>query len=290
MKISFIGLGSMGTAMARRLVEAGHDVSVWNRSKAPVEGLVAEGAAELESVTDAFSNPVVISMLANDGAALDSFTSEALSSAASGVTHINMSSLSMDAARTLAQRHADAKVGYISAPVLGRPPVAAAGQLNIIAAGDPALVSQVQSVLDVLGKKTWNMGGDPAKANLVKIGVNFNLIHAIEALGESVALVEAGGVDSELFVELLTSSLFGGIAYTGYGNAIATKQYYPAGFSVALGKKDLGLVESASAEFGLSLPTIPALREVFEKALANPEIQDADWAAIAEVSRNSKQA
>jgi len=287
MKLSFIGLGSMGSAMAMRLVEAGHDVCVWNRSIAATEPLVAAGACAATSIPDALERPIVFSMLSNDAAALEVFSAENLATAKPGTIHVNHSSLSLDAADELSARHAAAGVGYIAAPVLGRPPVAAAGQLNIIAGGDPAHIEAVQQYLDILGKKTWNMGPTARGANLVKIGVNFNIIHAIEALGESVALVERGGVDASLFVELLTSSLFGGIAYTGYGNAIATKTYRPAGFTIPLGRKDLGLVEQAAAEMNITLASIPGLREVFEKALANPELDGADWAAIAEVSRES---
>jgi len=287
MKLSFIGLGSMGSAMAMRLVEAGHDVCVWNRSRAATEPLEAAGACAAASITDAMERPIVFSMLSNDAAALEVFSAENLAAAEPGTIHVNHASLSLDAADELSARHAAAGVGYIAAPVLGRPPLAAAGQLNIIAGGDPAHIESVQQYLDILGKKTWNMGPTARGANLVKIGVNFNIIHAIEALGESVALVERGGVDASLFVELLTSSLFGGIAYTGYGNAIATKTYRPAGFTIPLGRKDLGLVEQAAAEMNITLASIPGLREVFEKALANPELEGADWAAIAEVSRES---
>lgn len=286
MKLSFIGLGSMGNEMAKRLIDAGHDVGVWNRSAEPVAAMVAVGARAITTVKEAFEAPVVFSMLSNDAAALDQFSVENLS-AASGTIHVNMSSLSVAAADELDARHKAAGVGYIAAPVLGRPPVAAAGQLNILAGGAQSDIDTVQPLLDVLGKKTWVMGPTARTANLVKICVNFNLIHAIEALGESVALVESGGVDANLFVELLTSSLFGGMAYTGYGAAIANKTYRPAGFTVALGSKDLSLVEAASAEAGLELPTVPALREVFNATLADPELEGADWASIAEISRNS---
>lgn len=287
MKLSFIGLGSMGNEMAKRLIEAGHDVGVWNRSAEPVTAMVAVGARAVATVKAAFDAPVVFSMLSNDAAALDQFSAENLAGAVTGTIHVNMSSLSLAAADELEARHKAAGVGYIAAPVLGRPPVAAAGQLNILAGGAQSDIDAVQPLLDVLGKKTWVMGPTARTANLVKICVNFNLIHAIEALGESVALVESGGVDANLFVELLTSSLFGGMAYTGYGAAIANKTYRPAGFSVALGSKDLSLVEAASAEAGLHLPTVPALREVFNAALADAELEGADWASIAEISRNS---
>ena len=286
MKLSFIGLGSMGSGMANRLIEAGHDVSVWNRSVAATEPLVSAGASVVGSIAEAFQNPIVLSMLSNDAAALEQFSTENLSAAAPGTIHVNHSSVSPEAADELASRHAVAGIGYVACPVLGRPVAAASGQLNILAGGDPALIERVQPLLDVLGKRTWNMGDSPRRANLVKIGVNFNIIHAVEALGESIALIERGGVDPEAFVELLTNTLFGGIVYTGYGNAIATKTYFPAGFSVALGRKDLGLAADAARGYGLSLPTVPALIDVFDKTLANPEFKDADWASIAQVSRD----
>lgn len=287
MKLSFIGLGSMGNEMAKRLIDAGHDVGVWNRSPQPVEVLVAHGARALSSVAEAFEAPVVFSMLSNDAAALDQFSDANLANATPGTIHANMSTLSLAAADELAARHAKAGIGYVASPVLGRPPAAAAGALNILVAGEAKDITTIQPLLDVLGKRTWMMGSVPRTANLVKIGVNFNLIHAIEALGESVALVESGGVDPNLFVELLTNTAFGSVAYQGYGPAVASKTYRPAGFTVALGSKDLSLVEAASAEVGLNLPTVPALREVFNAALADPELDGADWAAIAEISRRS---
>jgi 3-hydroxyisobutyrate dehydrogenase-like beta-hydroxyacid dehydrogenase len=122
-------------------------------------------------------------------------------------------------------------------------------------------------------------------ANGVKVSVNYNIIHALQALGESVAMVERQGVDPELFVELLTSSLFGGVVYTGYGNQIAQHRYTPPGFSMELGRKDLGLAADVAKTAGVTLATMPALTEVFERALADPELAGYDWAAIAEVSR-----
>jgi 3-hydroxyisobutyrate dehydrogenase-like beta-hydroxyacid dehydrogenase len=196
-----------------------------------------------------------------------------------------MASLSPALARTLTARHAAAGVGYVAAPVIGRPPVAAAGKLNILAGGPSDYIDQAAPYLDVLGVRTWRIGAEPASANLVKIAVNYNLIHAIEALGESISLVENSGVDAGLFVELLTGSLFGGVAYAGYGDIITNRRYEPAGFSLPLGFKDLGLADDAARDVGVILPTMSALRGVFEDALAQPGAASQDWAAIAEVSR-----
>jgi len=294
MQVSVIGLGAMGIQLVTRLVETGNDVAVFNRSQAPVQAAIALGAKPLSGVAAAFEHPLVVSMLANDAAALDMFSAEALAKAAATASaaghravHVNMATLSVDAADELAQRHREADIGYVAAPVMGRPPVAAAGQLNIIVGGSDGDLAEAQPLFDVLGKRTWFVGDTPRSANLVKIAANFNLIHVIEALGESIALVERGGVDPALFVEFLTNSAFGGGAYTGYGAAIAERNYDPPGFTVALGLKDLSLVEQVAEESGLSLPTLPALRRVFEEALSRPDLADADWAAVAEISRTS---
>jgi 3-hydroxyisobutyrate dehydrogenase-like beta-hydroxyacid dehydrogenase len=196
-----------------------------------------------------------------------------------------MASVSPDAADALARAAAEAGVGYVAAPVLGRSTIAAAGKLNIMVAGDPATIDALQPHLDILGVRTWRLGDRPRMANVVKAAVNYNIIHTIQALGESIALVEGHGVDPHEFVELLGNSLFGGIAYTVYGQEIAAQAYTPPGFSMDLGFKDLGLAESVAAEAGVALPTAPVLHRLFETALADDELKDADWGALAEVTR-----
>jgi len=132
------------------------------------------------------------------------------------------------------------------------------------------------------------MGDQPEIANLVKISVNYNIIHAMQALGESISLVEKSGVDPEAFVELLANTLFGGVVYQGYGNLIAKKEYLPAGFTADLGLKDLGLAEAAAAKVGASLPSAPVMRAVFEAALERKDLEGMDWASIAEVIRDDR--
>ncbi len=288
-EIGFVGLGTMGSAMARRLVDAGHTVRVRNRYPDAATPLVEAGAVRASSAADALASGIVFSMLAND-AAVDEVFSEDAVAGASGSLHVNMASISPGAARALAVRHAAAGVGYVAAPVVGRPPVAAAGQLNILAGGSDADIDRLSEYFDVLGARTWRIGTEPAQANVAKIAVNFTIIHAIEALGESIALVENHGIDAADFVELLTSTLFGGVAYSGYGDIIVNRRYEPAGFTARLGLKDLGLAETAAEQVGVSLPTASALRSVFEQTLAQPGAEKLDWAAIAEISRTSASA
>lgn len=284
--VAFVGLGRMGGAMARRLQAHGYRLGVWNRSASPVlDELAAAGARRLDSVAQAFDGGVVLSMLANDTAALDLFSTATLERAATGSVHVNMATISLAAADELSARHRDAGVAYVAAPVLGRPDVAAAGQLNVVAAGPAEAIKAAAGPLGVVGKRTWVVGEVPRTANLVKIAVNYNLIHAIQALAESLTLVERGGVDGQQFVDVLTDTAFSGSAYTGYGSIIAARRYSPAGFTVGLGLKDLSLAEQAAREGGFTLPTSPVLRHLFERTLADPALSDLDWSAIAEITR-----
>lgn len=286
-EIGFLGLGSMGSALAGRLLESGQRLRVWNRSSEPVARLVEKGASAARDAADALSCRVSISMLADDAAAEAVLTPESVAAAEGGV-HVNMATLGTAEADRLAERFAAAGARYVAAPVLGRPNLAATGGLNILAAGSADAIDEVASLLDVLGVRTWRMGESPRTANAVKIAVNYSLLHAVASLGESIALAERHGADPEEFVELMTNSLFGGIAYSVYGGAMARREYEPPGFTVALGLKDLALAEQAAAEERLELPTAHAVREVFERALALPELEGLDWASVAEVSRGSQ--
>lgn len=281
--LGFLGLGAMGAAMARRLVDAGHPVTVWNRSPEPADELVAAGATRADTPADALAADVSFSMLTNDAVA-HAVLAEGVAAATGGI-HVNAASISPDGADRLADLFAAHGASYVSAPVLGRPPVAAAGKLNILAAGPADVVDAVLPYLEVLGTRVWRLGERPSAANAVKISVNYNIIHAIQALGESIAMVERHGVDAGLFVDLLTSSLFGGVAYAGYGTEIADRAYVPAGFAMPLGYKDLMLAKAVAAAGGVTAATMPALIAVFERALEHPDLAEADWGAIAEVTR-----
>lgn len=286
-QLGFLGLGTMGREMARRLVDAGHDVVVWNRSAEAMEPLVAAGATAADSPAAALAAPVSFSMLANDEAADAVLAAEHLAGAP-GRLHVSMASLSPDAADRLSARHAEAGVAYLAAPVLGRFTVAAEGQLNIIAAGAPADLERATPYFDILGKKVWVVGETPRIANVVKAAVNYDIIHAFQAMAESVALVEHSGVDAGLFTELLSSTLFPGPVYTGYGAMIAERRFTPPGFTMTLGAKDLGLAESIAAEAGIHLPTAPVLRRAFDTALASDDLRDVDWSGMAQVTREGR--
>ena len=282
--LGFLGLGSMGAAMAANLVDAGHHVTVWNRSPEPTAALVAHGAHAAESAADALNADISFSMLANDAAA-DSVLDPAVCAPGGNKLHVMMASISPSFADDLDRRFTEAGFTYISAPVLGRPAVAEAGDLNILAAG--TAIERAEPYLLAMGKKVWRLGDRPSTANVVKAMVNYNIIHALQAIGESVTMTERLGVPPELFTELLSSTLFGGAVYTGYGSLVAQRQYSPAGFQMSLGRKDLDLAQQVAKSVDFAPATMPALIEVLDAALADPELAEKDWSALAEVSRQS---
>jgi len=286
-RVSLIGLGSMGTALAHRLLDQGLDLDFWNRSDKDVGDLLDKGARKMP-LDEVFHNDFIISLLSNDAAALDVFSDQQLAQAKPGAIHINMSTLSPAASETLAARHHDHGIGYIAAPVLGRPIAITTGTLLVVAAGKAGDVAAASVIFDKVAARHWNVGEDHSKSNFVKLGVNYNLIHALQAIGESVALVESAGVDANTFMEILTHTAFTGSAYAGYGPMIVNRSYTPRGFSMELGLKDVKLVEDAAADLGLTLPVAAVLHKLFEQAIDDPDVSDLDWSAVAELTRQKK--
>lgn len=284
MKIGFIGLGAMGSAMASNLLAAGHAVTVWNRSAAATEPLASLGARVASTPERAVLGEAVCSMLANDQAVRAVFLDGGLLDAMDpGTVHVNHATISVALAQELAEAHAARGIDYVAAPVFGRPDAAAAARLQIVAAGKPAAVDTVRPLLEAMGAKIWPMGEAPERANVVKIAGNFMLAAAIESMAEASALTRAHGVGAAEFLELMTSTLFAAPAYQGYGKLIAEQRYSPAGFAMPLGLKDVGLALSAGEARRVPLPFAGVLRDNFLDALAHGG-EELDWSALALVA------
>ena len=221
MQIGFIGLGQMGAAMAANLVAAGHAVTVYNRSPAKAAPLVEKGARLATSVAEACRGDVVVTMLADDRAVGEVALADGgiVASLAAGALHVSMSTISVELSERMTTAHETKGQRYIAAPVFGRPDAAAAAKLFVVTAGAPESVATAQPLFDAMGQRTFSSPRGRRAANLVKLSGNFLLASAIEALGEAVALVAKGGVDRQLYVELLTSTLFAAPAYRTYGGA-----------------------------------------------------------------------
>lgn len=280
MRVGFIGLGQMGRGMANRLLDCGCELSVWNRSAGASQAYGKRGAAVAARPRDLLDADVVITMLADDAALeavwIDSGIIERMSAA---TVHLNMASVSVAMGRRLADAHRAAGRHYVSAPVFGRPEAAAAGQLDIIAAGAEAAIARCEPLFGMLGRRWFNAGIEPHHANVVKVARNFMLGTIIESLGEAFALAGKCGVDPALFFDVITSTSMSAPAYRSYGQRMLVEREAPVTFTLKLGLKDVELALEAAEDAGVALPLATLLRDQHRAAIARG-YGERDWAAL----------
>ena len=279
MRIGFLGLGKMGTPMAQRLLGAGYELSVWNRTEGRTEPLAREGAvvagtpAEAELGADA-----VITMLFDDAAHEEVlFGSNGLMDALEpGALHISCSTISVALSERLAAEHARRGHRFVAAPVFGRPSVAEAGKLWIVMAGDDAAVAQARPLVEPLARGISVVGREPRQAHAVKLGGNFLISTMIQSLGEAFVFAQSQDINPAVFLEAVNSALFQSPFYAAYGN-IMLDPPEQAGASIDLGAKDTRLLRQAAASRNTRLSLADNLAGIFEQArLAG--LADQDWA------------
>ncbi len=281
MDIGVIGLGPMGSAMARRLMRAGHRVSVFNRSPGKIGALARDGAIAAASPAAAADNDAVITMVANDAAveAMVTGPSGVMAGMRKGAVHLAMSTMSVALADRLAALHAEAGQGFLSVPVLGRPPAAEAGQLFLMAGGAGERIAAMRPVFDAVGQRLFVVGERPSQANLIKLCANFLIFSTIEQLSEVFALAEKGGVAPASVFEILTESFFSAPVHRNYGKLIVDKAFDPPGANVHLAAKDTRLVLQAAEALAVPLPFASILRDRFLATEARGE-GELDFAVI----------
>ena len=283
MKVAFIGLGRMGQAMARRLLDAGHDLVVWNRTPDRLGELLDMGATMADSVAQVATLGVpVITMLSDDDALAQVAHGPGglIANLPAGGVHIAMGTHRSDTIRRLTAAHAEAGQVLVAAPVLGRPTAVAAGQLGIIAAGPGDAIAQAQPLFDAIGRRTFPAGSDPASASLLKLTNNMVLACAIEVMGEAFSLVEKAGADPEAMRDVLTEGVFSCPAYTGYSRAIVDRSWDTVGFTATLALKDVDLALATGAANGVPLPSAEVCRERLSRAIADGDAER-DWIVMA---------
>ncbi len=281
MKVGFIGLGHMGSGMAANLLKAGHDVTVYNRTRAKAEALAAKGAKLAATPADACKADAVFTMLADDKA-VEAIVFEdggVLASLGKGAVHISSSTISAALSERLADVHARSGHRYVAAPVFGRPEAAEAAKLFVVAAGQADAVKVASPLFDAIAQRTFVVSEQPDAANIVKLSGNFLIAAVIESLGEAMALIGKAGIDKHLYLDILTSTLFGAPIYKTYGNLIADGTFTPAGFAAPLGLKDVRLALAAGDDLRVPLPLASLLRDRFLTLIANGG-DNLDWSAV----------
>ena len=275
--IGFCGLGRMGAPMAARLIDAGHDVSVWNRTPERGAALVENGAVQAASPAEAASGAeIVVTMLA-DPRALEEvvFGPEGVAAGVrSETTLLEMSTIGVDAVRSLAARLPDG-VNVLDAPVLGSVPQATEGTLKIFVGGDQSVFERFRPVLAAMGAPR-HLGSIGAGAAM-KLVANSTLGVLMCGLAEALALADALGLEESAVLDILAESPIG--ATVKSKRAKVESGVYEANFTLALAAKDLGLVTSAAEAAGLQLRLAPAAQDWLERANA-AGLGDLDYSAV----------
>jgi 3-hydroxyisobutyrate dehydrogenase-like beta-hydroxyacid dehydrogenase len=287
MKLGFVGLGSMGFAMAESLLAQGHQLFVYNRSHEKAQPLHEAGARICSTPGEAARDAeVVISMLADDAAveAVTFGTSGILAELSPAAVHVSCSTISVALCDRLAGAHAQAGFGFVAAPVFGRPDAAAARKLWLLAAGKSADVERALPALQALGRGITRLGDKASVASLVKLTGNLFIASLIESLGEAFALTRKAGVPAELVLELF-KNVFGqgSPILENYATLVAKGNYEHAGFKAKLGLKDVRLALSAADQLEVPLPTASLVHDQLLSAVANGQ-GELDWSVIAQLA------
>jgi 3-hydroxyisobutyrate dehydrogenase-like beta-hydroxyacid dehydrogenase len=283
MKVGFIGLGRMGEAMARRLIDGGHEVGVYNRTPAKLKRLTDAGAKAVDSIKAAAQfGDAVYTMVSDDAAVFEVAAGSGglKDSLPKGGIHICGGTHSVAAIQKLKELHAAAGQVMIASPMLGRPEVVAAGQAGTVVGGQPDVVARCRPLFSAIAPRVVDAGPEPASAAVIKIANNFVLGCAIEALGEGFSLIRKYGVAPDVFLSVLTDGLFNCPAYKAYGKIIAEQKYLPAGQRAMNGLKDANLALAAAEAVGVPLPSGNVWRDRLVGAVAHGEGEN-DWAVMA---------
>lgn len=285
MEAGLIGLGQMGTGIAKSLIRAGHRLRLYNRTVTRAEALLGDGAVLGRSVAEACQDDVVMTMLADD-AAVEAVTFGPGGIAASlkpGAVHVSLSTISVALSERLTTEHARLAQEYVAAPVFGRPDAAEAARLAVVAAGKPDVVQRCRPLLEAMGPKLLVASERPTTANVIKLIGNFLLGSMIESLAEAFALGRKSGVNEELLFEFLTTALFPAPVYKNYGEAILRRRFEPARFTVSLGAKDIQLVLSAASSQRVPMPIASVVRDRCLTAIARGNAES-DWSVLGRIA------
>jgi 3-hydroxyisobutyrate dehydrogenase-like beta-hydroxyacid dehydrogenase len=274
----------MGLPIARKLLKEGHELTVYNRTRSKAEALASAGAKVANSLTEASTAEVVMTMLADDNAVEQTTFGNGgiLNTLASGGVHLSLSTISTALSRRLTEAHKARGQSFVASPVFGRPDAAEAARLVVVTAGPTEAVERVRPLLEAIARKLFVIGSEPYSANAVKLAGNFLIASMLETLSEAFALARKSGVEPAKFLEILNGSLFQSPIYENYGKIIIAQKFSPPGFALHLGLKDVRLVLAAGDEAAVPMPVASVIRDHFVSGVARGW-GDMDWAALAKV-------
>ena len=268
--LGFVGLGSMGGRIARRLLDTGHQVSGHNRTRAKAESLIEAGMQWKDTPREvARAADITLSMVA-DSAALSSITDGPdgiLAGLSAGKIYVDMSTVSPTLIRDIAGRVADAGAQMLEAPVSGSIPAAESGTLILYVGGDEEALEKARPVFENISQKIIHVGAN-GQAIAMKVAINLNLPTQLVSLFEGVLLAERSGVSRAAAIDGLLNSVAASTAMK-YRAPFMLKLPEPVWFSAAMMKKDIRLALELGEETGVSLRTVQLVDELLDQAIAS---------------------
>jgi 3-hydroxyisobutyrate dehydrogenase/glyoxylate/succinic semialdehyde reductase len=278
-RIGFIGLGLMGTVMVRRLLAAGHQVAMWNRTREKAAELLRSGATWAES-PEALANgsTIVVTMLTTP-AVVEEMAGRIRSGAPKGSVHVDCSTIAPSTTQRLAELAAAEGKGFVHAPVLGSVPQLTEGSLVIFAGGREEDVTRVRPVLSAFGQKVFAFP-TVTQATNTKLLANFFIASMISTLSQGIVFARAAGIDVMTFLEILSLSALNAPMYQAKGPAMA-KGEYPARFYLEHMHKDVHLAASSAESMGIAMPSMPMLKVLFDRAM-EMGLAKSDYSAVLE--------
>ena len=269
-KIAFLGLGAMGSRIAARLIEAGHTVTVWNRSPSPVQALVALGARSASTPRDAADGAeFVLSMVTDDAASQAVWTAEksgALAGIGKDTVVVEISTVSPGWIRTLAETVAGMGAKFLEAPVVGTLPQAESGSLIIFVGGPPETVAVATPLLQSFAAAVHPVG-PVGQGAAMKLVANMLLAVQVASLAELLGFAEASGIDPKAALEMIATLPSASPAAIGMGRLMVAGDFAPR-FTAALMAKDLRYASQDAASRQVELPVVAASRSVFDRLCA----------------------
>jgi 3-hydroxyisobutyrate dehydrogenase-like beta-hydroxyacid dehydrogenase len=282
-RVGFVGLGRMGSGMARRILSGGYDLAVFDVSRTAVDALVGEGARAADSLRAVCDGrDIVVTMLVEDAAVVDVATRPGglCESLPPGAIHMAMGTYGVAAIRTLAAAHAQAGQVLVAAPVLGRPDLAAAGQLGVVPGGPEEAVARCEPLLQLIGRRIFHAGPKPECATAIKLANNAVLGCAMVAMAEGFALVRKYGVTPQVFQDVMVEGLFAATAYKVYGQKMVDESYDQVGSPITVGLKDALLIAAAADLARVPMPSHDVYHQRLLGAVAHGDA-DRDQAVLA---------
>jgi 3-hydroxyisobutyrate dehydrogenase-like beta-hydroxyacid dehydrogenase len=281
--IGFAGLGHMGLPMARSLLEAGHDLRVYNRNPERVVEIQSMGARPAATPGEVANEAQIVVSMVSDDEALRATTLGAdgiLQHLPAGGIHVSMSTVSPEIARELATAHTQRGSAYVAAPVFGRPAAAESRKLWIVVSGPSDAKRRARPVLENLGQGIFDFGDDPGAANVVKLAGNFLISAATESLAETLALAEKNGIPRAQLAEMMSRTLFDCPIYRTYGDLVARQVFSTVGFKLSLGLKDMSLARDLATASRVPMPILDLVLRRMLSGIAKGRA-DMDVAALA---------